>query len=216
MNNNFNYIAVEGVLGVGKTSFARMLSEDLTSRLVLEQVDNNPFLEKYYRDMKSYAFQTQLFFLINRVKQQEPLKQMDLFESKIVSDYLLDKDRIFAYVTLEENELSLYEKIYKAVVDEGSLLKPDLVIYLQASVDVIADRVKKRGRKYEKSLPKDYIYDLSQAYNYFFSHFSKATPLVIVNTDEVDFVNDRKAYEMIRDYVLNVKGGINYYTPRMG
>jgi len=212
--SNFHYIAVEGVLGVGKTTFARMLADDLQSRLVLEQVDNNPFLEKYYKDMGSYALQTQLFFLLNRVKQQEPLKQMDLFEQRIVSDYLIDKDRIFAYVTLEENELSLYEKIYKAVVDKGKILKPDLTIYLQASPDVLIERIKKRGRKYEKSIPKDYIYDLIQAYNYFFQHYTKSTPLVMVNTDDVDIVNDRKAYEVIRDFALNVKGGINFFTPK--
>ncbi|HPI02637.1 MAG: Deoxyguanosine kinase [Candidatus Aerophobetes bacterium ADurb.Bin490] len=213
--NRFHYIAVEGVLGAGKTTFSKMLAEDLKAKAVLEQVDNNPFLEKFYKDMGGYAFQTQLFFLINRIKQQEPLKQMDLFDSGIVADYILDKDRLFAYVTLEENELALYEKIHKAVVDEGSLLKPDLVIYLQASVETLMERIKKRGRKYEKTINKDYISELSEAYNYFFSHFPRTTPLVIVNTDEVDFVNDRKAYELIRDYVLNIKGGINYYTPRM-
>ncbi|HDT15439.1 MAG TPA: deoxynucleoside kinase, partial [Firmicutes bacterium] len=108
----FHYIAVEGVLGAGKTSFAKKLAADLHAKLVLEEVDNNPFLERFYKDMRANAFQTQLFFLLNRAKQQEPLKQLDLFEKRIVSDYLLDKDRIFAYITLDENELTLYEKIY--------------------------------------------------------------------------------------------------------
>jgi deoxyadenosine/deoxycytidine kinase len=210
---DFHYIAIEGVLGVGKTSFARMLSEDLEAKLVLEQVDNNPFLEKFYKEMETFALQTQLTFLLNRTMQQEPLKQMDLFSKRMVSDYLIEKDRIFAYITLGENELNLYEKIFSVVVNEAKLLKPDLVIYLQGSVDILADRIKKRGRNFEKGISKDYIYNLSQAYNHFFSNYTDS-PLAIVNTDEVDFVNDKKAYKMIKDFVLNIKGGINYYTPR--
>jgi deoxyguanosine kinase len=210
---DFHYIAIEGVLGVGKTSFARMLSEDLEAKLILEQVDNNPFLEKFYKEMETFALQTQLTFLLNRTMQQEPLKQMDLFSKRMVSDYLIEKDRIFAYITLGENELNLYEKIYSVVVNEAQLLKPDLVIYLQGSVDILADRIKKRGRNFEKGISKDYIYNLSQAYNHFFSNYTDS-PLAIVNTDEVDFVNDKKAYTMIKDFVLNIKGGINYYTPR--
>lgn len=211
--NDFHYIAIEGVLGVGKTSFARQLSQDLSGKLVLEEVDNNPFLDKFYRDMKNHAIQTQLFFLLNRAKQQEPLKQLDLFSKKIISDYLIEKDRIFAYITLDENELSLYEKVYKAVVNEGNLLKPDLVVYLQASVEVLLERIKKRGRTFEKGINKEYIHNLSQAYNHFFTHFSGST-LAIVNTDDVDFVNDKKAYKNIKDFILNLKGGTHYYTPR--
>lgn len=212
---DFHYIAIEGVLGVGKTTFAKKLSEDLQAKLIMEQVDNNPFLEKFYKDMNTYALQTQLTFLLNRTMQQEPLKQLDLFSNKIVADYLIEKDRIFAYITLGQNELNLYEKIYGAVVNEAQLLKPDLVVYLQASIDVLLERIKRRGRNFEKSISKDYLYNLSQAYNYFFSNYT-AGPLAIVNTDEVDFVNDKKAYNMIKDFVLNIKGGINYYTPRVG
>jgi deoxyadenosine/deoxycytidine kinase len=212
--SDFHYIAIEGVLGVGKTTFARMLSADLEAKLVLEQVDNNPFLEKFYKEMNTFALQTQLTFLLNRATQQEPLKQLDLFSKKIVSDYLIEKDRIFAYITLGENELNLYEKIYGVVVNEAQLLKPDLVIYLQASIEVLMDRIKKRGRSFEKSISKDYLYNLSQAYNHFFSNYT-AGPLAIVNTDEVDFVGDKKAYKMIKDFALNIKGGINYYTPRL-
>ncbi len=211
----FNYIALEGVLGVGKTTFAKRFAKDLSARLVLEEVENNPFLERFYRDMKNYALQTQLFFLLNRARQQEPLKQMDLFAQKIVSDYLIEKDRIFAYITLGENELNLYEKIYSAIVKDSQILKPDLVVYLQASADVLAERIKKRGRSYEKHIPKDYIYDLSQAYNHFFSHYT-SSPLVIVNTDDVDFTAEDGSYGVIRDYILGVKGGINYFTPGKG
>jgi deoxyadenosine/deoxycytidine kinase len=211
---DFHYIAIEGVLGVGKTSFAKMLSADLQAKIVLEQVDNNPFLEKFYKDMGTFALQTQLTFLLNRAMQQEPLRQLDLFSSKIVADYLIDKDRIFAYITLNENELNLYEKIYSLVVNEAQLVKPDLVVYLQASIDVLLDRIKKRGRSFEKNVNKDYLYNLSQAYNHFFSNYSGG-PLAIVNTDDVDFVNDKRAYKMIKDYILSIKGGINYYTPRL-
>ena len=158
MSRDFHYIAIEGVLGVGKTTFAKMLSEDLEAKLVLEQVDNNPFLEKFYKEMNTFALQTQLTFLLNRAVQQEPLKQLDLFSKKIVADYLIEKDRIFAYITLGENELNLYEKIYSVVVNEAQLLKPDLVVYLQASVDVLADRVKRRGRSFEKGVSKDYLF----------------------------------------------------------
>jgi len=211
----FNYIAIEGVLGAGKTSFARKLSADLSANLVLEEVDNNPFLERFYKDMKAHALQTQLFFLLNRARQQEPLSQMDLFEKRIVSDYLIEKDRIFAYLTLDENEIIIYEKIYNAVVKDGKFLRPDLIVYMQASVDVLMDRIKKRGRDFEKNISREYVDGLSQAYNYFFSHYTGMMPLAIVNTDEVDFVNDEKAYWMIKDFILNIKGGIHYFTPKV-
>ncbi|MCX7698404.1 MAG: deoxynucleoside kinase [Candidatus Goldbacteria bacterium] len=213
--NNFHYISIEGVLGVGKTSFAKILAHDLSARLILEEVDNNPFLERFYKDMKIYALQTQLFFLFNRVSQIESLKQLDLFQKTIVSDYLIEKDRIFAYITLDENELSIYEKIYNILINEKKLIKPDLVVYLQASVDVLMERIKKRGRSFEKNISKDYIFNLSQAYNHFFGHYN-SSPLVIVNTDDVDFVNDKKVYDSIKNFILNVKGGVHYFTPSRG
>jgi len=212
---NFHYICIEGVLGAGKTSFAKLLSNDLSARLILEEVDNNPFLEKFYKDMKIYALQTQLFFLFNRVGQLESLKQLELFQKTIVSDYLIEKDRIFAYITLDENELTIYEKIYNILTTEKKLIKPDLVIFLQASVDVLIDRIKKRGRDFEKNISKDYIFNLSQAYNHFFGHYN-SSPLVIINTDEIDFVNDKKVYNSIKNFALNIKGGIHYFTPSKG
>ncbi len=211
---DFHYIAIEGVLGAGKTSFAKRMAKDLSARLVLEEVDNNPFLPGFYKDMKNFALQTQLFFLLNRAKQQAPLKQMDLFENKIVADYLIEKDRIFAYVILDENELNLYEKIYPIVVDDAKLLKPDIVVYLQASAEVLIERIKRRGRDFEKHISKEYIGRLAEAYTYFFTHFDSRTPLVIVNTDEIDFVNDEEHYQMIKQFIFNIKGGVNYYTPR--
>lgn len=212
---NFHYICIEGVLGAGKTSFAKLLSHDLSARLILEEVDNNPFLEKFYKDTKIYALQTQLFFLFNRVGQIESLKQLDLFQKTIVSDYLIEKDRIFAYITLDENELTIYEKIYTILTNEKKLIKPDLVIFLQASVEILIERIKKRGRNFEKNISKDYIFNLSQAYNHFFSHYN-SSPLVIINTDEIDFVNDKKVYNSIKNFALNVKGGVHYFTPDKG
>jgi deoxyadenosine/deoxycytidine kinase len=209
---NFHYISIEGVLGVGKTSFAKMLSQDLSARLILEEVDNNPFLERFYKDMKIYALQTQLFFLFNRISQLESLKQLDLFQKTVVSDYLIEKDKIFAYITLDENELAIYDKIYNILINEKKLIKPDLVIFLQASVEVLIERIKKRGRDFEKNISKDYIFNLSQAYNHFFSHYN-SSPLVIVNTDDVDFVNDKNIYNLIKNFALNIKGGTHYYTP---
>lgn len=212
---NFHYISIEGVLGVGKTAFAKLLSNDLSARLILEEVDNNPFLEKFYKDMKVYALQTQLYFLFNRIGQIESIKQLDLFQKTIVSDYLIEKDRIFAYVTLDEDELTIYEKIYNIITSEKKLIKPDLVIFLQASVEVLIERIKRRGRSFEKKISKDYIFNLSQAYNYFFSHYN-VSPLVIINTDEIDFINDKKVYNSIKNFVLNIKGGVHYFTPSKG
>lgn len=213
--SNFHYICIEGVLGVGKTTFAKMLAHDLSARIILEEVENNPFLEKFYKNMKIYALQTQLFFLLNRVAQLESLKQLDLFQKTIVSDYLIEKDRIFAYITLDENELTIYEKIYNVLAIEKKLIKPDLVIYLQASIDVLLERIKKRGRSFEKNISKDYIFNLLQAYNHFFAHYN-STPLVIVNTDDIDFVNDKKVFDSIKNFALNIKGGVHYYTPSKG
>lgn len=212
---DFGYIAIEGVIGVGKTTFAEKLSKDLSAKLVLEEVESNPFLEKFYKDMRSYAFPAQLFFLLSRAKQLEPLGQIELFQQKVVADYIVEKDRIFAYITLDENELSLYEKIYPVAVNERSIKRPDLIVYLQASVETIFDRIKKRGRPFEKHIHKEYIHNLCQAYNHFFTHYTGGATLAIINTDEVDFVSSPEGYKMIKDYVLNLKGGVNWFTPKL-
>lgn len=212
----FHYIAIEGVLGVGKTTFAKKFAADLNAKLILEEVDNNPFLEKFYKDMKNNALQTQLHFLLARIKQQKELKQIELFQRTIVSDYLFDKDRIFAYVNLSEDELNIYEKIYQALINEKDLVRPDIVIYLQASIDTLMERIKKRGRDCEKSLSHEYIAKISEAYNYFFSHFPRTIPLVIINTDEFNVFKDDSLYEKIKKFILNVKGGVHYYTPSKG
>jgi deoxyguanosine kinase len=205
------YIVVEGVLGVGKTSLCEVLAKALNARLVLEAAAENPFLGKFYQDMRGYAFQTQIFFLLNRYRQQQEIAQGDLFRRNLVCDYLFAKDRIFAYLTLEENELNLYERLNGLLQDQ--VLKPDLVIYLQASTDVLLQRLARRGRAFEKSLPKDYLERLNQAYNYFFFHYQD-TPLLVVNTNEIDFVHNPADLQDLLAYIQTMGKGTQYYHPR--
>lgn len=174
------FIAIEGVIGAGKTSLSRKLSDRLGANLILEEFENNPFLGKFYDDRRRFAFQTQMFFLFNRYKQQQLLNQEDLFSDFIVSDYIFDKDKIFAYLNLEGEERKLYENIYPIL--ERDLRKPDLVIFLQSSLDRLMYNIKKRGRKVERSLTRSYIKDLSEAYNNFYFKYN-STPLLIVNTE---------------------------------
>ncbi len=205
------FIAIEGVIGAGKTSLAHKLSERLRANLILEEFETNPFLGKFYDDRKRFAFQTQMFFLFNRYKQQQLLNQEDLFSNFIVSDYIFDKDKIFAYLNLESEELKLYENIYPIL--ERNLRKPDLVIFLQSSTDRLIYNVKKRGRKVERGLTRSYIKDLSEAYNNFFFRYS-STPLLIVNTTEIDFVNNEKDFEELYDQIFREdRGFIEYFNP---
>ena len=185
-NNQVNFIAIEGVIGAGKTSLAKKIKERLKAELILEQFDVNPFLEKFYGDRKRYAFQTQMFFLINRYKQQQELNQENLFTEFLVSDYLFEKDRIFAYLNLNGEELKLYESIFPLL--SRNLRKPDLVIYLQSGVERLMYNIKKRSRKIERNLTRSYIEELSDAYNHFFFRYT-TTPLLIVNSTDIDFVS---------------------------
>ncbi|MGD9402919.1 MAG: deoxynucleoside kinase [bacterium] len=182
-----NYIAVEGVIGVGKTTLAGILAERLGAQKQLEEVEENPFLEKFYGDMRGYAFQTQIFFLLSRYRQQMDLTQASLFAQKTVSDYIFAKDRIFAHINLNDEELALYQRL--ADILEKSIARPDVVVYLQAGTDMLMERIHRRGRPFEKTMPRDYIETLNQAYNYFFFHYED-TPLIIVHTESVDFVNN--------------------------
>lgn len=205
------YIVVEGVLGVGKTSLCEQLAKALNARLVLEAVEDNPFLTKFYQDMRGYAFQTQIFFLLNRYRQQMEIAQGDLFRRNLVCDYLFAKDRIFAYLTLDENELNLYERLCGLLRDQ--VLKPDLVIYLQASSEVLLQRLGRRGRSYEKGLGRDYLERLNQAYNYFFFHYQE-TPLLVINTNEIDFVHQPEDLQDLLAYIQTMGKGTQYYHPR--
>ena len=208
---DIRYIAIEGVIGAGKTSLAKKIKDRLNAEIVLEQFDANPFLEKFYSDRNRFAFQTQMFFLINRFKQQEELNQEELFTDYIVADYLFEKDRIFAYLNLSDEELKLYESIYPLLA--RSLRKPDLVIFLQSSTDRLMYNIKKRNRKIERSLSKSYIDDLSEAYNHFFFRYT-STPLLIVNATEIDFVNSENDFEELFKQVFREDRGVKeYFNP---
>ncbi len=205
-----DYLAVEGVIGVGKTSFARMLAEELGAEMMAEEVFENPFLVDFYKNKKRYALQCQLNFLISRYQQQQQLVKRDLFAQKIISDYLFAKDAIFASVNLNEPELLLYEKI--AAVLSSEIPKPDLVIYLQASTPTLLERIRKRNLGFEKPINFDYLELLNKAYDYFFFNYSD-TPLLVVKTDNIDFVNNP---EHFTDLVSQIKKPINgkkYYSP---
>ena len=205
------YISIEGVIGAGKTSLAKKLGERLSAKLILEEFEANPFLGQFYEDRKRYAFQTQMFFLINRFKQQQQLDQEDLFSDYIVSDYIFDKDQIFAYLNLSGEELKLYENIFPLL--QRDLRKPDLVIFLQASLDRLMYNIKKRSRKIERNITKSYISELSESYNNFFFKYYN-TPLLIVNTTDIDFVNKQSDFEELYKQIFrDDRTFIEYFNP---
>jgi deoxyadenosine/deoxycytidine kinase len=205
------YIAIEGVIGAGKSSLARKLADKLSANLIMEEFEENPFLEKFYDDRKRYAFQTQMFFLINRFKQQQQLNQQELFSNYMVSDYIFQKDKIFAYLNLTGEELKLYETIFPLL--ERDIPKPDLVIFLQSSLDRLSENIKTRGRKYERNLTRAYLTELSEAYNNFFFKYNN-TPLLIVNTSEIDFVNREEDFDELYAQVFREdRGFIEYFNP---
>jgi len=204
------YIVVEGVIGVGKTSLARLLSERLKARLVLEEVEENPFLRDFYRDRERYAFQTQMHFLFSHYQQQRSLRQMELFSERMVSDYLFQKDRIFAGLNLSERELTLYERLVGWL--ELDVMKPDVVVYLQAHPDTLLERIARRGRPYEKDMEREYLRQLNEAYNHFFFHYLEA-PLLVVNTNGIDFVNNPDDFSDLEHRILSHRQGTVYYAP---
>ncbi len=207
---DMRHIAIEGVIGAGKTSLTLKLSKLLKGKAVLEHFEENPFLENFYDDIRHYAFQTQIFFLLSRYKQQQELTQMDLFERLIISDYMFEKDKIFAYLNLQDDELKLYETLVGLL--EKTVPKPDLVVYLQCNVDHLMSNIKKRGRKFERSISREYIQSLNEAYNYFFFRY-KSSPLLIVNADQIDFVNDEKDFERLASEILKPRKAAEYYNP---
>ncbi len=210
-NNEVRYIAIEGVIGSGKTALAKKIKTRLDSKLILEQFETNPFLEKFYTDRRRYAFQTQMFFLINRFKQQEELNQDDLFTQYIVGDYIFDKDRIFAYLNLSGEELKLYESIFPLL--QRNLRKPDLVVFLQSGIDRLMYNIKKRSRKIERNLTRSYIEELSEAYTHFFFRYN-STPLLIVNSTDIDFVNNEDDFdELFRQIFRDDRAFIEYFNP---
>jgi deoxyadenosine/deoxycytidine kinase len=208
--NENRYLVIEGVIGAGKTSLCRMLSERLTAQLVLEEVEENPFLKDFYKDRARYGFQTQMHFLFSRYQQQRDLKQTNLFNDKLVADYLFQKDRIFASLNLVDRELAMYERLVGWL--ELDVVKPDVVVYLQAHTDTLMERIAKRNRPFERDMDKDYIARLNDAYNHYFFHYTD-TPLLVVNTNGIDFVNDASDYEDLVRRILSHRQGTTYYTP---
>ncbi|MDR3611691.1 MAG: deoxynucleoside kinase [Ignavibacteriaceae bacterium] len=210
-SSEIKYIAIEGVIGAGKTSLAKKIKDRLNAHIIYEQFEQNPFLEKFYNDRKRYAFQTQMFFLINRYKQQQGLDQQDLFNEYVICDYTFEKDRIFAYLNLSGEELKLYESIFPLL--SRVLRKPDLVVFLQSNVDRLMYNIKKRSRKIERNLTRSYIEELSEAYNYFFFRYT-STPLLIVNSTELDFVNaDSDFDELFNQIFRKDRGFTEYFKP---
>ncbi|MGH9639602.1 MAG: deoxynucleoside kinase [Bryobacteraceae bacterium] len=205
------YIAVEGPIGVGKTSLAQALGRELNARLLLEDADSNPFLPRFYQDPDKYAFPAQLYFLLTRYNQQRELPQADLFANATVADYLFAKDRIFAQMNLAPDEYQLYDKIYQLL--DAKMAKPDLVVYVRAGIDVLAERLRKRNRDFERYIGFDYLERVSGAYRDFFFYYDEA-PLLVVDTSEIDFVaNPEDLAELIRE-IDRAGEGQQYFVPR--
>lgn len=208
--NKYRYIVIEGPIGAGKTSLARVLSEHLQSRLILEEAEENPFLPKFYRDMRRYALPTQLFFLFQRSEQIRGLAQDELFSNQItVSDFMLDKDVLFAQLTLADDEYYLYQQIYQKL--QPKVAQPDLLIYLQAPPEVLIERVKKRGLEFERNISEAYLEQLAQSYSRFFYNYS-ATPLLIVNSENLNFVDKPQDFELLLDRIKNMRGGREFFN----
>ena len=208
---NIYYIAIEGVIGVGKTSLARLLANKMEANLVMEQPEENPYLNDFYRDPQRYAFQAQLFFLLSRYRQLVHLPQQDLFHPYLIADYLFAKDKIFAFLNLERRDLIMYEKVARLL--EQEIPKPDLVIYLQTSTERLINNIRRRDRKYERPISAEYIRELNEAYNRFFFRYDE-TPLLVINTSEIDFVNKESDLDDLHKQILNPPSGTQYYVPR--
>ncbi len=205
------YICIDGPIAVGKTTLTMRLAEYLDAQTVLEEFDDNPFLREFYLDPKKVAFQTQIYFLLARFKQQEKLRQQDLFNRSMVSDYLFAKDRIFAYMNLEREEAALYERIYDLV--RPQLLEPDLVIYLHAHPETLVKRLQKRGRTYENTVEREYLEELTQGYNHFFTHYDE-TPLLILDTSHVNFETNEDDFQQLLELIANTTEGTHRHTLR--
>jgi deoxyguanosine kinase len=204
------YIAIEGVIGAGKTTLARMVAERIEARLVLEEFEENPFLPRFYEDSERWAFQTQLAFLASRFRQQQALATRDLFHQAVVADYTFDKDRIFAHVTLNGDELQLYESLYGLM--EASAPVPDLVVYLQSSTDRLMQNIARRGRSYEQNIAPEYLADLGGSYDRYFRHYERS-PLLIVNSTNIDFVNTEGHFDALVEQMAAADSGLTYFDP---
>jgi len=207
---NLYYIAIEGPIGVGKTSLAQLLSKELSARLVLEDFEENPFLPDFYNDPERFGFQTQLFFLLQRYRQQQDLRQVDMFQKLLITDYMFVKDRLFASLNLGDKEMQLYDTV--ASLLERNIIRPDIVIYLQADTDVLMKNIEKRGRNMEKNVTWEYIDALNQVYTEYFFRYQD-TPLVIINTNNIDFVENENDLKEVIDYIRQPVSGTKFFNP---
>ena len=207
---NLNYVVIEGAIGVGKTSLAKLLSDRLDAKLVLEKFEENPFLSEFYDDPVRFAFQTQLFFLLQRYQQQQELRQVDMFHNLLISDYMFIKDRLFASLNLDEKEMSLYDSIANML--ERNVINPDLIIYLQADTNTLMKNIAKRGREFETNISYDYINGLNEIYTEYFFRYNE-TPLVIINTNYIDFVNNSADLDQVIDYIRQPVSGTKFFNP---
>ncbi|MET0556167.1 MAG: deoxynucleoside kinase [Vicinamibacteria bacterium] len=207
---SFQYIAVEGAIGVGKTAVVERLTQKLDATALMEEWGQNPFLKAFYDGKPGAAFQSELFFVLSRHRQQQELLQRKLFTQATISDYVFEKSRLFAYLNLEDSELLVYEKLY-TLLAEG-VPRPDLVVYLQAPTDVLARRIKQRGRPEELHLSEEYLAEVNRAYNHYFFHYT-ATPLLVVNTAEVDFVKHEDDLDDLVKQIRQMGKGTQYYVP---
>ena len=204
------HIAIEGTIGVGKTSLAGILGDRLEAKLILEEFEENPFLEEFYKDSDRFAFQTQLFFLLSRYRQQQQLQQTDLFTKTLISDYMFVKDRLFAALNLDDKEMSLYNAVARIL--EKNVASPDMVIFLQSDTDRLMQNIKLRGREYEKLIDWKYIDALNQMYNEYFFRYDDS-PLLIINTNDIDFVNNKDDLEEIIEFIRTPGEGTRYFNP---
>ena len=205
-----NHIVIEGPLGVGKTSLANMLAESMNGRVLLEDTEENPFLLRFYQNPQRYGFQTQIFFLLRRYQRSLEIGQIDLFSPLIISDYLFDKDRIFARANLDDESFWLYEQLYQVL--KKRMKTPDLVIFLQAKTDVLLKRIRKRDRSYERHISYAYLEKINQAFNEFFFHYSDS-PLLVVNASEIDFVHVPEDFQDLVERIKGMRSGTQYYVP---
>lgn len=211
MERKGGYIAVEGPIGVGKTSLARLLAQQLNARLVLEEVDDNPFLARFYQDSEKYGLAVQLYFLLTRYNQQRALAQQDLFNQATVADYLFAKDRVFASLNLAPDELALYDNVYRLL--DGQMPKPDLVVFMTARIEVLAERLRKRNRDFERDISLGYLERLAAAFRDFFFYYDEA-PLLVVDTSAIDFVEDSADLKDLLREIDRAGPGLQHFVPR--
>ena len=203
-------IAIEGPIGIGKSTLAKNLAYSFNYRAILEDSAGNPFINRFYQDPKSVALQTQLYFLFERIKQAKNLQQDDLFAKPVISDFLIDKDLLFAQVVLDDDELNIYQQIYQHLT--FNLPRPDLVIVLQASTEALAEKIRKNGQHLGQNISIEYIQRLNEAYTQFFHHYQRA-PVLLVNVTDIDLHNNIEHYKKFIEFMLTVKSGRHYYNP---